>query len=269
MTAASRDPAHRHGSSTVESEVRTGPNMIRAACAELVGTFLLVLVGTAVATAAVLGQNTAGPAYDSFAIALSFGLVLTALVAALAQVCGAHFNPAVTIGLAVIGKFPWVYVPVYLAAQLGGAVLASLAVWAGYGGRARSEAGLGAPAPTPESTVLQVVLIEALIAFLLVFVIVAVATDERVPAGSAPIAIGFALAAGVLIAGPISGGAANPARALGPMLVTGSFPAVFGYLLGPLLGGTVGAVLYDRFVSGGSAPKLGIADQQPAGDEPS
>lgn len=257
MTAASRETPRRHGSSLPDSKVRTGPNMIRAACAELVGTFLLVLVGTAVATAVVLGQNTAGPAYDSFAIALSFGLVLTALVAALAQVCGAHFNPAVTIGLAVIGKFPWVYVPVYLA---------SLAVWAGYGGRARSEAGLGAPAPTPESTVLQVVLIEALIAFLLVFVIVAVATDDRVPAGSAPIAIGFALAAGVLIAGPISGGAANPARALGPMLVTGSFPAVFGYLFGPLLGGIGGAVLYDRFVSGGSAPKLGIADQQPASE---
>lgn len=237
--------------------------ILRPAVAELVGTFLLVLVGTAVATAAVLGQNTAGPAYDSFAIAFSFGLVLTAVVAAIAQVSGAHVNPAVTLGLAVIGKFPWLYVPAYIGAQLAGAVLASLAVWAGYGGPARSQANLGAPAPTPESSILQVVIIEALIAFLLVFVVVAVATDDRVPAGSAPIAIGFALAVGVLIAGPISGGAANPARALGPMIVAGTFPSVFAYVLGPIVGGVCGAVLYDRFIGYGAAPKIGIADQQP------
>ncbi len=235
-----------------------GPSVV----AEVVGTFLLVLVGTVLATAAALGQNTAGPAYDSFAIAFSFGLVLTAIVAALAQVSGAHVNPAVTIGLAAIGKFPWKHVPAYVGAQLGGAVLASLAVWAGYGGPARSEVSLGAPAPTPESTILQVTLIEALIAFLLVFVVVAVATDDRVPAGSAPIAIGFALAAGVLIAGPISGGAANPARALGPMIVSGSFPAVFAYILGPIIGGVIGAVLYHRVIRAGAAPKVGIADQR-------
>lgn len=236
-------------------------NMIRTAAAEFVGTFLLVLVGTGVATAAALGQNTAGPAYDSFAIAFSFGLVLTAVVASLAQVSGAHVNPAVTIAMAVIGKFPWRYVPAYVVAQISGAIVASLAVWAGYGGPARSKALLGAPAPTPESTLLQGLTIEILIAFLLVFVIVAVATDERVPAGSAPLAVGFALAAGVLIAGPISGGAANPARALGPMIVAGTFPAVAIYVIGPIIGAVLAAVLYHRFIAGGDAPKVGIADQ--------
>jgi len=97
---------------------------------EAVGTFLLVLVGTAVVTAAILGKNTAGPAYDSLAIALSFGLVLVAIVAALGQVSGAHVNPAVTVDLAAAGKFPWRYVPAYLVAQVVGV---AFTVWGAYG----------------------------------------------------------------------------------------------------------------------------------------
>jgi len=124
-----------------------GSNMARAAMAEAVGTFLLVLVGTAVATAATLGKNTAGPAYDSLAIALSFGLVLVAIVAALGQVSGAHVNPAVTIGLAVTGKFPWRYVPAYIVAQIVGAIVAALAVWIAYGQAAYDKAHLGTPTP--------------------------------------------------------------------------------------------------------------------------
>jgi len=239
----------------------TGSNMARAATAEAVGTFLLVLVGTAVATAATLGKNTAGPAYDSLAIALSFGLVLVALVAALGQVSGAHVNPAVTLGLAVVGKFPWRYVPAYLIAQVVGAVGAALAVWAAYGQQAYDKAHLGTPSPVHGSTELQGALVEALIAFLLVFTVMAVATDKRVPAGVAPLAIGFALAAGVLLGGPVSGGAGNPARALGPMLVSGTYPSVVIYILGPLIGGILAAVLYEHVVGAASTPQTAVADQ--------
>ncbi len=238
-----------------------GSNMARAATAEAVGTFLLVLVGTAVATAATLGKNTAGPAYDSLAIALSFGLVLVAIVAALGQISGAHVNPAVTIGLAVVGKFPWRYVPAYIVAQIIGAIVAALAVWAAYGQQAYDKAHLGTPTPAHGASDLQVVLVEALIAFLLVFTVMAVATDKRAPAGIAPVSIGFALAAGVLLGGPVSGGAGNPARALGPEIISGTYTAVALYIIGPLLGGVVAAVLYARVVGAASTPQTPIADQ--------
>lgn len=239
---------------------QTGVNMARAAVAELIGTFLLVLIGTGVATAATLGQETAGPAYDSLAIALSFGLVLTALVGALGQTSGCHVNPAVTIALATIGKFPWRYAPAYIAAQLAGAVAAAFALWGAYGQRARDEANLGATAPADGVTDLQTFLIEVLIGFLLVFVIVAVATDPRVPAGTAAVSIGFALTACVLVAGPVSGGAANPARALGPMMVDLDFPSVASYVIGPILGAILGAVVYDKVIAPASAPESSTAD---------
>lgn len=253
----------------VRREADDGANIIRTGLAELVGTFLLVLVGTAVATAAVLGRETAGQAYDSLAIALAFGLVLTALVGAIGQTSGCHVNPAVTLALASIGKFPWRYVPVYIAAQLAGAVLAALALWGAYGERARTEANLGATAPSPGVTDLQTFLLEVLVGFLLVFVVVAVATDPRVPAGSAAVAIGFALAACVLMAGPVSGGAANPARALGPMFVTLSFPSVLSYVLGPVLGGVIAAFFYDRVIGRADAPESDVADTSTDGSDAS
>ena len=82
-------------------------NLLLACAAECIGTLLLVLVGTAVATAAVLSKATAGPAYDSLAVALSFGLILIPIAGSLGQISGAHVNPAVTLGLAVADKFAW------------------------------------------------------------------------------------------------------------------------------------------------------------------
>ena len=174
-------------------------NLLLACTAEAIGTFLLVLVGTAVATAAVLGKEIAGPAYDSLAVALAFGLILIPI--------GAYVD-----------------------------------------------AHLGAPAPVNGANALQVLLVEALIAFILVFTVISTATDKRVPPGTAAMAIGFALSAGVLLGGPVSGGAGNPARALGPMIVSGTFPVWFFYAVGPLLGGVVAALAF-RLVGMASTPK--------------
>ena len=221
-------------------------HIVGAAIAELVGTFILVFGGTAVAVGAILARPTAGAAYDSLAIALAFGLALAAVVAAIGHVSGAHVNPAVTLGMASTGQFPWKSVPAYLGAQLLGAVLGAVGTWIAFGGPGRSEAKLAATYPAQGVGDLQAFLLEILITFILVFVVVAVATDARAPAAIAPIAVGFALAVGVFIAGPVTGGAVNPVRALGPMLVAGDLTSVWLYILGPIIGGVLAALLYHR-----------------------
>ena len=229
-------------------------NLAVACFAEAMGTFMLVLVGTAVATAAALGKGTAGPAYNSLAVGLAFGLVLIPIVGSLGEISGAHVNPAVTVGLAVAGKFPWRAVPGYIIAQFVGAIIAALAVWAAYGHSAYYDSHLGAPAPVNGASGLQVLLVEALIAFILVFTVISTTTDARVPRGTPALTIGFALGAGVLLGGPVSGGAGNPARALGPMIVAGTFPVWVFYIVGPLIGGIVAALAF-RIVIRAHPPK--------------
>jgi MIP family channel proteins len=224
----------------------TSDPILPAALAELIGTFILVFGGTAVAVGAILSLPTAGGAYGSLAIALAFGLALAAVVAAIGHVSGAHVNPAVTLGLASIGQFPWKSVPYYLGAQLVGAVLGAVGTWIAFGGPGRTEAKLAATYPAQGVGDLQAFLLEILITFILVFVVVAVATDSRAPAAIAPIAVGFALAVGVFIAGPVTGGAVNPVRALGPMLVAGDLTSVWLYILGPIIGGVLAAFLYEK-----------------------
>jgi MIP family channel proteins len=236
-----------YGSSTTQ-------NVPRVAIAELIGTYLLVLAGTSVAVAAILDRPIAGGTANSLAVALAFGLALVALVNALGHVSGCHLNPAVTLGLAVTGKFPWKYVPAYLVAQLIGAVLASLTVWVTYGDAARDEASLAATLPSDGVSTLTVLVIETIVTFFLVLTIVSVATDDRVPQSVAGLSVGFTLAVCVLVAGPLSGGAVNPARALGPMIVSGRFDGVWAYLVGPLLGGILAAVCYARFLSQATEP---------------
>ena len=232
----------------------TSDPILGAALAELVGTFILVFGGTAVAVGAILGRPTAGAAYDSLAVALAFGLALAAVVAAVGHVSGAHVNPAVTLGMAATGKFPWKSVPAYLGAQLVGAVLGALGTWLAFGGPGRDEAKLAATYPAGGVGDFQAFLLEVLITFILVFVVVAVATDGRAPTAIAPIAVGFALAVGVFIAGPVTGGAVNPVRALGPMLVAGDLTSVWLYILGPIVGGVLAALLYDRTMAQAEAP---------------
>jgi MIP family channel proteins len=225
-------------------------NLLGAAVAELIGTFILIFTGCAVATAAILQRSTAGPlSYDSLAVALAFGLALTVVVAAIGHVSGAHVNPAVTLGLAATNKFPWQFVPIYIGAQLVGAILGAIAVWVTYGEPGRELADVAATFPAEDVGDIQAFLVEVLVTFILVFVVISVATDDRAPAGVAPLAVGFALACGVLIAGPVTGGSLNPARSLGPMIIAGRFDAVWVYILAPIVGAVLAAFVYDRFAS--------------------
>jgi MIP family channel proteins len=232
------------------------PSMIRAGLAEALGTFFLVYTGTATAVAATLGKPTGGAPPNSLAIALAFGLVLIALVGALGQVCGVHFNGAVTLGLAVTGKFPWRYVPAYLIFQLLGAIAGAGATWVSFGNRAREVAKLGATVPADGVGLGQVFVVEALITFLLVFVIIAVATDARVPAAVAAPAIGFALVAAVLIGGGVSGGAVNPDRAVGPAIMSGTLTSLWVYVLATVIGGIAAAVVHTCVMADAVAPTV-------------
>jgi MIP family channel proteins len=222
----------------------TGGAQARPLVAELVGTFILVFGGCSVAVAGALQRPIAGPPYESLAVALAFGMALVVVVAAIGHVSGGHVNPAVTIGQAAIGQFPWRSVPGYLGAQFGGAILAAFAVWLCFGDAARNDANLGATALADGVGVGQGLLTEVLITFVLVFAVGLVASDPRVPSATiASIAVGFALVVGVFIGGPITGGGVNPARALGPMIVSGQLEDFWLYIIGPVIGGVLGAVV--------------------------
>jgi len=237
-------------------------NMLRAGVAEAVGTFFLIYTGTATAGAAALGKSTAGTPPDSLAVALAFGFVLIALVGGLGQVSGAHLNGAVTLGLAVTGKFPWRYVPAYLGFQLVGAIAGAGATWVTFGSVVRDKAHLGATTPAAGVSDIRAFIVEALITFLLVFVVMAVATDARVPAALAAPSIGFALIAAVLIGGGITGGAVNPDRALGPAIMSGTFTSLWIYVLADILGGVIAALLYTHVVFKATAPTMEHGDPQ-------
>ncbi len=210
--------------------------MVRAAAAELVGTLVLVLVGTAVAVADILGRQIAGSPYDSLAIALAFGLVLVALVGALGHTSGCHLNPAVTLGLASIGKFPWRYVPVYIAAQMVGAVLAGFVLWGAYGSPARTvgaagghraDPGLQGPANLLHGDVHRV----------------RVGVRDRVDDHGVPGLGGGRGGVHRVDTGGVRAGrwpgqrrGGDPARALGPMIVSLKSLSVWAYVLGPWWG---------------------------------
>ncbi len=225
---------------------------VRAAVAEFIGTAVLVYVGTSVAVASAARGE---PVFDTLAVVLAFGLVLVALVAAFGHVSGCHLNPAITIGLAVTRRFPWSAAGVYVLAQLGGGLLGALCTWASYGGRARSEAGLAATHPADGVSIGQAFLVELLVTFVLVLVVISVATDERAESSVAPVAVGFALAAAIFVASPLTGGAVNPARAFGPNLLAGDLAPLWLYLVAPTLGGILAAVLYDRVLAAGEPPE--------------
>jgi MIP family channel proteins len=218
--------------------------MAQAALAELIGVFLLVLTIITTAIAATLDRAVAGTPYGSLAVPIAGGVALALAVASLGRISGAHLNPAVTMGLALNNTFPWRRVPTYIVAQVAGATGAALTAWALYGDRAQSAARLGSPHPAPTASAWQVGTAEAVVTFLLVFVVVSVAADHRLPAGVAALTIGAALSAGILISGPVSGAGINPARSLGPMFASGQYTDWWIYISAPILGSTVAVAVY-------------------------
>lgn len=208
--------------------------LARKAAAEAIGTFALVFAGCG----AIMVDAATPGAVTPLGVAMVFGLVVAVMVYATGHVSGAHFNPAVTLGFAALGRFPWREVPVYVAAQITAAIVAALLLRAILG----DVASLGATAPVGglgAAFALGVVL-----TFFLMFVIVSVATDHRAVGQMAGVAIGGVVALGALFGGPISGASMNPARSLGPALASGELGGLWLYLVAPALGALAGALAY-------------------------
>jgi len=260
-------------------------SIIRRSTVEALGTFILVFVGSGTAAAAALRFRTT-PAVGVLLVALGLGLALFAGIIIAGKVSGGHYNPAVTVGLATAGRFAWGDVPGYLVGQVVGAVVGALGILVIYGQVGARTGGLGAPALAPDINIWQGLAGEGLGTAILVLAVMGAALDTRAVAGWAPLAIGLTLAALILFLGPATGGSVNPARAFGPDLVAVVFgyPVNWGafiisYLIGPLLGGVVGALAYTAVVAlppehaaaqrvGGRRPQAEEAPDHGSSDQP-
>src|SRR5215213_8532807 len=191
--------------------------LARRLAAELVGTAILVLFGAGSVVAALkLGEGKLDAAGLGM-IAIAFALAIALAIYAFGTTSGAHINPAVTVSLAAVRRFPWAQVPAYIGAQLAGAFIGALLIWAIFGGDAQ-DLGLGQTTIADGTNYLQAIVAEIIGTFLLVMAIMALAVDKRAPGGWAGLMIGLAVAAAVLVTGPLRARSINPARTFGPLV---------------------------------------------------
>ena len=233
------------------------PRMRSRLAVEALGTFWLVFIGcgSAIFNGKFVRQSLSDAApvqlgIGHLGIAIAFGLAVTTMAYAVGHVSGAHFNPAVTIGVAVARRFAWREVPLYVAAQLVGGLLAGAALaglWRstglpltgnlaanGYGAHSPGGFGLGA-----------VLLVEALVTAFFVYIVLG-ATKDDAPRGFAPLAIGFGLLLAYLVAIPVSNASINPARSTGVAFFNGAdAPAqLWAFWVAPVVGGLIAGATY-------------------------
>jgi aquaporin NIP len=204
------------------------PALRRSLTAELIGTFALVFAG---AGAIMVDAKT--HALGHVGVAISFGLVIMVMIYAVGHISGAHLNPAVSLAFALTRHFPWSRVAAYWTAQAAGAILAAAILRGSLG----NVAHVGATLPSGSQG--QSFLWEVVLTFFLMFVIMAVATDTRAVGEAAAIAIGATVGLDAMFGGPM-----NPARSLGPALVSGDLHALWLYLVAPPVGAALGALAY-------------------------
>jgi len=207
---------------------------MRRYIAEALGTFALVFTGTG---AIVINDVTAG-GVSHVGIALTFGLIVMALIYAIGDVSGAHLNPAVTVGFVVARRLRVRFLAPYILSQFAGALLASVALLCMFG----NHAGLGAT--TPFGSGWQSFALEGVLTGILMFVILCVSTGPKEVGTAAGIAIGGVVGLEALFAGPISGASMNPARSLAPAIVSGHLSSLWIYLTAPFLGSVIAVPLW-------------------------
>src|SRR4249919_2830879 len=261
-------PSERSGGIHMDENTR-----LQKLAAEVLGTALLVFIGVgAVPATMIVNGNAPFTMADLGVISLAFGTVVVATVYALGHVGGNHINPAVTLGLAVSGKFPWSQVPAYIGAPVVGAIIGAAAI-IGVLGRKASDIGLGVASYGDISWV-QAFTAEFVGTFILVFTIFGV-IHRKAAAGFAGVAIGLVVFAAIIPVAPATGASINPARTFGPMLVQQiaggqvEWSQLPVYVVAALLAGVAAALLYgelartpaDRAIS---SEGIDLADPEPS-----
>lgn len=228
-------------------EGRTLSEHTRALLAEIAGTFLFFVIG---AGSIVTAGMSAVPGTSLVAIALAHGLALAIAVSSFGAISGGHFNPAVTFGLAIARKHPWSRVLTYWAAQLIGALLAGLVLRLFFEPylAAANATHLGTPTVAVPVGAGLAILIEAVLTLFLVWTVFGTAVSPDAPR-IAGFGIGLIVAADILIGGPLTGAAMNPARHFGPAVVSGYLDNWYVYWIGPLIGAALAGLSY-RYVFG-------------------
>lgn len=229
------------------------PTLVQKLGAEFLGTALLTLIGAGSVTAAfTLEGGTKAP--FSFAdlgiISLAFAFIIVAMVYAIGKISGAHINPAVSIALAATGRVGWLTAIEYIIVQFLGAIVGALGIVAIFGTTAATHSILGVTSYAASTPPLQAIVAEGIGTAILTFTIFGAAVDPRATPGWAGLVIGLVVAGIIFVVGPVTGAALNPARAFGTTLVQALFGGkayfdqAYVYLIGPTLGGLVGALAY-------------------------
>ncbi len=219
-------------------------NLVQKLTAEFLGTFALIFFGAGAVCVDFQLRSTGG--LGLLAIALAHGLTIAIMVSALGHISGGHFNPAITVGFWVTKRLSTMESLAYWAAQLAGGAVAGFVLKVVIPDDVGTGVFVGAPELMRDFPRLSGIGLEAITTFFLVLVVFATAVDERSTFRSiAGFAIGLTITLGILVAGPFTGGALNPARAFGPELASRHWLNWGIYWVGPLGGGFVAGLLYD------------------------
>ena len=206
--------------------------MAKKLVAEFLGTFCLVFAGTG----AIVIDSVSGGAVSHVGVALTFGLIVLAMIYTIGDISGAHINPAVTIGFFAARRFEARCILPYVLSQCAGALAATMVLRLLF----PKSSTLGETIPA--GSAMQSFLLEMMLTALLMFVILSVSTGAREKGITAGIAVGAVIALEALFAGPICGASMNPARSLAPALVSGRFSGLWIYLVAPVLGAALAVI---------------------------
>lgn len=210
---------------------------MRSYLAECLGTFALIFCGTG----AIVADHLSGGSLGHLGISITFGLLVMSLIYSFGAISGAHFNPAVSIAFTLAKRFPKERLLGYISAQVLGAILASGALKLLF----PDQTAFGATVPS--GTFMQSFILEVILTFFLMLVIFQVATGSKEQGMFAGIAIGGMVTMASLFAGPICGASMNPARSIGPGLISGQMNGLWIYMTAPIMGAALATLVWKYF----------------------